>query len=325
LISFQKFPDVSENLVLPETTRNSDDKFKIKTRKLMRDDKEKLTHQTRQIAPIVDWMASSEENITGFGNREKTSFKSTNDWMTGSEDHSSNEDNLIVDDEVNEFPTSQLTRRYSDESNEVKTGLKYGGKTANKRTGFEYSGKSSNLNLPTNWSQERLDQDSYLSQESTIVSDWSQDSHLKSDWSQDSYLKSDWSQDTNLDSDWSQDTQPAHDWSQDTNLDSDWSQETRLDHDWSQNINLDSELDQDWSYVDQSLDYDWSTNNNVLDTDIQTTKKDSTKQNGKSTDLKWIAQKNLEHKFFDNGHNFNLTSWPFVNPVDGSYSITISL
>jgi hypothetical protein len=282
-------------------------------------------------------MASSEENITGFGNKEKTSFKSTNDWMTGSEDYSSNEDNLIVDDQLNEIPTSQLTRRYSDESNEVKTGLKYGGKTAEKRTGFEYSGKSSNLNLPTDWSQERLDQDSYLSQESTIVSDWSQDSHLKSDWSQDSQPKSDWLQDTHLDSDWSQDTnldsdwsQGSHlksDWSQDTNinLDSHWSQDTQLAHDWSQNTNLDSELDQDWSYVDQSLDYDWSTNNNVLDTDIQTTKKDSTKQNGRSTDLKWIAQKNLEHKFFDNGHNFNLTSWPFVNPVDGSYSITISL
>ena len=119
--------------------------------------------------------------------------------------------------------------------------------------------------------------------------------------------------------------QEAHldsDLSHEIHLDSDWSKETYQDSGWSQEPHLDA----DWPYANQILETDWSSHD-IIDLDVKTieseTNKDLIKQNG-GMDSKWISEM-LEHHFFYHGYNFNLTSWPFVNPVDGSYSISISL
>ena len=127
---------------------------------------------------------------------------------------------------------------------------------------------------------------------------------------------------------------PSH-WLQTTtaskDLTSDWSKHIdNLEYDWPSS-NHDTtfdwsastqNLDSDWSHPSQSLDYDWSHNNRDVDT--RSTSETVTKRNEGSSEKDWISSK-LNHQFFKGQNDLKLTSWPLVNPNDGSYSITIAL
>ena len=116
-------------------------------------------------------------------------------------------------------------------------------------------------------------------------------------------------------------TDPNYDWSEPIdNIENDWSTSSHdATSDWSDsNQNVDS----DWYHPSQILDYDWSEYNKDIDTrkNLETV----TKRNEGSSEKEWISSK-LNHHFFDSQSDLKLTSWPLVNPSDGSYSITIAL